>query len=86
MSSPARAGIKFSVWSWIRLFFAVLPQIPGFIRSRPSVVDKRLESVSIFHNLSWAYYMVLIKAPVSYDSFISLIKEKKGYEKIGAVG
>lgn len=60
---PDHGGGKLSAWSWIRLIFTVfVPQIPTFIRNRPSVVDKRLES------------------------FIALIKEKKGYAKIGTVG
>ena len=41
-----RAGEKWSIWQWIK-FVAVtgIPNLPAFISNRPSVVDKRLDSV-----------------------------------------
>ncbi|KIM36570.1 hypothetical protein M413DRAFT_449107 [Hebeloma cylindrosporum] len=63
MVLPDRAGVKYSPWTWIKFFFAiVLPSIPSIIRNRPANTDPRVISL------------------------IGLLKEKKQYEKIGAVG
>ncbi|KDR77601.1 hypothetical protein GALMADRAFT_245751 [Galerina marginata CBS 339.88] len=44
MTLPDRAGVKLSMWDWIKFILIGLPRIPAFISNRPSVVDKRLES------------------------------------------
>ncbi|KAF9473996.1 dienelactone hydrolase endo-1,3,1,4-beta-D-glucanase [Pholiota conissans] len=44
MSVPARAGVKISIWEWIRFAIFILPQIPVIISNRPSVVNRRLIS------------------------------------------
>ncbi|TFK38922.1 dienelactone hydrolase endo-1,3,1,4-beta-D-glucanase [Crucibulum laeve] len=59
---PDRAGVKMSIFDWIKFIFKSLPSIPAFLASRPSVADKRVHD------------------------FIKLLKEKKQYEKIGAIG
>ncbi|KAF4623970.1 hypothetical protein D9613_002402 [Agrocybe pediades] len=41
---PERPGQKLSTMDWIKFILVVIPRIPTFIRNRPSVVDKRLES------------------------------------------
>ena len=48
MTLPDRAGVKFSVWQWIRLTFTVfLPRIGIIYRNRSSVTDERLKSVCL---------------------------------------
>lgn len=42
---PDRAGEKMTLLQWIRFFLALIPRIPAFIFSRPSIVDQRLSSV-----------------------------------------
>jgi len=41
---PERAGIKQSFWTYVKLFFVLLPQIPAFYSNRASAVDARLTS------------------------------------------
>ncbi|KAF8903658.1 dienelactone hydrolase endo-1,3,1,4-beta-D-glucanase [Gymnopilus junonius] len=62
LNVPTKAFYKRSTWDWIRFFAIAITRIPAFISNRPTVVDKRLESL------------------------IALLREKKKYEKIGAVG
>ncbi|KAF8997179.1 Alpha/Beta hydrolase protein [Cyathus striatus] len=59
---PDRAGVKMTIWDWVKFVVAILPNIPAAISSRPSVADKRVHE------------------------FIAILKEKKKYEKLGAVG
>ncbi|EDR01792.1 dienelactone hydrolase endo-1,3,1,4-beta-D-glucanase [Laccaria bicolor S238N-H82] len=59
---PDRAGVKASLWDWVKFVGVLLRNLPALINSRPAVVDKRLASL------------------------FALLKEKKTYEKIGAVG
>jgi carboxymethylenebutenolidase len=49
MQLPDRAGIKTSLWSYVKLVFIILPRIPTLISNRPSVVDARLASVNHHH-------------------------------------
>jgi hypothetical protein len=78
---PDRAGAKLS-WRDVGLFvFKVLPSIPGFIASRPSVVDPRVHEAGVPspHALYRLTRALIIQ-------FIKKIKAEKGYERIGAVG
>lgn len=60
--TPDRAGVKMTLWDWVKFAGIAFRNLPALIASRPAVVDKRLAS------------------------FFALLKEKKIYEKIGAVG
>ncbi|KAH9480066.1 Hydrolase tropI [Psilocybe cubensis] len=49
MTLPDKPGVKLSTWDWIKFFFTVIPNIPTFISNRPSVTDRRVES--LIHSL-----------------------------------
>jgi len=50
-----RAGEKWSIWQWIKFVVTSIPNLPAFISNRPSVVDKRLNSVRQCYHLIHAY-------------------------------
>ena len=80
---PDRAGVKPS-WLDVGLFvFKVLPSLPGFFASRPSVVDPRVHEAGVPSSSPYALYR-LTRALII--QFIKKIKSEKGYERIGAVG
>jgi len=42
---PDRAGVKMTIMDWVKfILFTGIPSLPAFIRSRPSVADKRIIS------------------------------------------
>ena len=43
---PDRAGVKVSLWDWVKFAGVALWNLPALIASRPAVVDGRLASVS----------------------------------------
>ena len=43
---PDRAGVKMTLWDWVKFAGIALWNLPALIASRPSVVDERLASVS----------------------------------------
>lgn len=45
MRAPDHAAKKMSIWDWILFVMYTIPNIPAFIRSRPSVSDARVVSV-----------------------------------------
>lgn len=45
MTLPDKPGVRLTFWDWIKCIWTVIPNIPAIISCRPSVVDKRLESV-----------------------------------------
>ena len=44
--TPDRAGVKMTLWDWVRFAGIALWNLPALIASRPAVVDERLASVS----------------------------------------
>ena len=80
MTMPDRAGVKISLWDWIKLFVTIFPSLPNIlVFNRGSVTDRRLHSVG-----SNKPSISLFTKHLS--QFINLLKEEKKYEKIGAVG
>ena len=43
---PDRAGVKMTLWDWVKFAGIALWNLPALIASRPAVVDERLASVS----------------------------------------
>ena len=43
---PDRAGVKLTLWDWVKFVGVALWNLPALIASRPAVVDDRLASVS----------------------------------------
>ena len=44
--TPDRAGVKMTLWDWVKFAGIALWNLPALIASRPAVVDERLDSVS----------------------------------------
>ena len=44
--TPDRAGVKMTLWDWVKFAGIGLWNLPALIASRPAVVDERLASVS----------------------------------------
>jgi len=42
---PDRAGVKMTLWDWVKFVGAALWNLPAVIASRPAAVDERLASV-----------------------------------------
>ena len=42
---PDRAGVKMTLWDWVKFAGIALWNLPALIASRPAVVDERLASV-----------------------------------------
>ncbi|KAG5638341.1 hypothetical protein H0H81_000584 [Sphagnurus paluster] len=42
---PDRAGVKMSLFQWLKFILKTIPKVPAFLHSRPSVADARLARV-----------------------------------------
>ncbi|PPQ71948.1 hypothetical protein CVT25_002826 [Psilocybe cyanescens] len=45
MVRPDKPGVKLTIWDWIKFIWIIIPNVPAFISNRPSVSDKRVESL-----------------------------------------
>lgn len=59
MELPDKPGQRPGFLGWLKLLFTIIPSIPVVVRNRPSVVDKRVSSVSLLsHSISCAEPMI----------------------------
>lgn len=61
LNLPTRAGVKLTVFDWLKFVIGMLPSIPGLIRNRASVVDPRLSSVG---TNAYRYQALLCNSPL----------------------
>ncbi len=69
MTLADRAGVKISLWKWIKFIFTVgLPNIMSFISNRPSVVDSRVRMVSYNCLVREFRYLIFLPPPLSVNT------------------